>query len=93
MTLWWSAALIAAGATVGVGLAGSALGAWREERAGQVYELTPRYLGAMLEMSRANLGLDTIDIYYIHNPETQLASIERGEFLERVRRAFEFGAG
>jgi len=29
-------------------------------------------------------------IYYIHNPETQLASIERGEFLERMRRAFEF---
>src|SRR6266853_4853467 len=44
----------------------------------------------MLERSRANLGLDTIDIYYIHNPETQLASIERGEFLERMRRAFEF---
>jgi aryl-alcohol dehydrogenase-like predicted oxidoreductase len=44
----------------------------------------------MLEMSRANLGLDTIDIYYIHNPETQLASIERPEFLERMRRAFEF---
>ena len=44
MTLWWSAALIAAGATLGVGLAGSALGAWREERAGRVYELTPRYV-------------------------------------------------
>jgi aryl-alcohol dehydrogenase-like predicted oxidoreductase len=52
--------------------------------------MTPRYLAAMLEMSRANLSLDTIDIYYIHNPETQLASIERPEFLERIRRAFEF---
>ena len=52
--------------------------------------MTPRYLGAMLEMSRANLGLDTIDIYYIHNPETQLATIARPEFLERMRRAFEF---
>jgi len=52
--------------------------------------MTPRYLGAMLEMSRANLGLDTIDIYYIHNPETQLASIARPEFLARMRRAFEF---
>ena len=40
--------------------------------------MTPRYLGAMLEMSRTNLGLDTIDIYSIHNPETQLAKgIER----------------
>jgi aryl-alcohol dehydrogenase-like predicted oxidoreductase len=52
--------------------------------------MTPRYLGAMLEMSRANLGLDTIDIYYIHNPETQLATVGRQEFLERMRRAFEF---
>ena len=52
--------------------------------------MTPRYLGAMLEMSRANLGLETIDIYYIHNPETQLGSIGRPEFLTRMRRAFEF---
>lgn len=52
--------------------------------------MTPRYLGAMLEMSRANLGLDTIDIYYVHNPETQLAGVERAEFLERMRGAFEF---
>lgn len=52
--------------------------------------MTPRYLGAMLETSRANLGLDTIDIYYIHNPETQLVAVERPQFLERMRRAFEF---
>jgi aryl-alcohol dehydrogenase-like predicted oxidoreductase len=52
--------------------------------------ITPRYLGAMLEMSRANLGLETIDIYYLHNPETQLAVVERPEFLDRMRRAFEF---
>jgi aryl-alcohol dehydrogenase-like predicted oxidoreductase len=76
--------------------------AWFEEkfvssglvRPGELVEgshcMTPRYLGAMLEMSRANLGLDTIDIYYVHNPETQLAGVERPEFLERMRRAFEF---
>ncbi|HLK86976.1 MAG TPA: aldo/keto reductase [Candidatus Binataceae bacterium] len=52
--------------------------------------MTPRYLGAMLEMSRANLGLETIDIYYLHNPETQLGSLARPEFLERIGRAFEF---
>jgi aryl-alcohol dehydrogenase-like predicted oxidoreductase len=52
--------------------------------------ITPRYLGAMLEMSRSNLGLDTIDIYYLHNPETQLATVARAEFLDRIRRAFEF---
>jgi aryl-alcohol dehydrogenase-like predicted oxidoreductase len=52
--------------------------------------MTPKYLAAMLEMSRENLGLDTIDIYYVHNPETQLATIDRKEFLARMGKAFEF---
>lgn len=52
--------------------------------------MTPRYLGAMIELSRANLGLETIDVYYLHNPETQLLVLERKEFLARVRAAFQF---
>jgi len=52
--------------------------------------MTPKYLAAMLDMSRQNLGLDTIDIYYVHNPETQLAAVERKEFLARIAKAFEF---
>ena len=52
--------------------------------------MTPKYLATMLEMSRQNLGLDTIDIYYVHNPETQLAAVERKEFLARMGKAFEF---
>src|SRR5690242_8667619 len=52
--------------------------------------MTPKYLARMLEMSRENLGLETIDIYYLHNPETQLAVVERKEFLARIRLAFEF---
>ena len=51
--------------------------------------MTPRWLGAMLELSRANLGLETIDIYYLHNPETQLNAVSRAEFLSRIRAAFE----
>jgi len=51
--------------------------------------MTPKWLSAMLEMSRANLGLETIDIYYLHNPETQLNVISRAEFLARIRVAFE----
>src|SRR5690606_24779712 len=30
-----------------------------------------------------------LDIYYVHNPETQLADIERVKFLDRIRNAFE----
>ncbi len=52
--------------------------------------MTPKYIGAMLELSRRNLNLETIDIYYIHNPETQLEAIERKEFLARIRTIFEF---
>jgi aryl-alcohol dehydrogenase-like predicted oxidoreductase len=52
--------------------------------------MTPKYLARMLDMSRENLGLDTIDIFYLHNPETQLAAVERREFLARIKLAFEF---
>jgi aryl-alcohol dehydrogenase-like predicted oxidoreductase len=52
--------------------------------------ITPRYLEAMLDLSRSNLGLETIDIYYVHNPETQLGAVDRTEFLARIRNAFAF---
>jgi aryl-alcohol dehydrogenase-like predicted oxidoreductase len=52
--------------------------------------MTPRYLDAMIEKSRANLGLETLDIYYLHNPETQLSVVSRDEFHDRMRGAFEF---
>jgi aryl-alcohol dehydrogenase-like predicted oxidoreductase len=55
--------------------------------------MTPGYIGAMLELSRQNLNLETIDIYYIHNPETQLEAVERKEFLARIRTIFEFLEG
>jgi aryl-alcohol dehydrogenase-like predicted oxidoreductase len=49
--------------------------------------MTPKYIGAMLELSRRNLNLETIDIYYIHNPETQL------EAMVRIKTIFEFLEG
>jgi aryl-alcohol dehydrogenase-like predicted oxidoreductase len=52
--------------------------------------MSPAYLENQLAQSLKNLSLDTIDIYYIHNPETQLEGINRDEFLKRVRAAFEF---
>ncbi|MBV8053776.1 MAG: aldo/keto reductase [Deltaproteobacteria bacterium] len=52
--------------------------------------MTPRYLEAMLEVSRSNLRLETIDIYYVHNPETQRSAVGHDEFLARIQTAFEF---
>lgn len=51
--------------------------------------MTPRYLADQIERSRANLGLATIDVYYLHNPESQLEEVDRPEFRRRVRAAFE----
>ena len=57
--------------------------------AGGSHCMTPRYLADQIGRSRTNLGLDTIDIYYLHNPESQLEAGDRHEFLTRVRAAFE----
>ena len=51
--------------------------------------MAPRYLLDQLERSRANLGLETIDVYYVHNPETQLGEVDRAELGRRLRAAFE----
>jgi aryl-alcohol dehydrogenase-like predicted oxidoreductase len=51
--------------------------------------MTPLYLLNQLDCSLENLNLECIDIYYIHNPETQLSKVSREEFNGRVLRAFE----
>lgn len=50
--------------------------------------MTPAYLQNQLDQSLTNLGLECIDVYYIHNPESQLGVVSKGEFDERLRKAF-----
>jgi len=50
--------------------------------------MTPKYLQNQLAVSRQNLGIETIDIYYLHNPETQASNVARSEFERRMRAAF-----
>jgi aryl-alcohol dehydrogenase-like predicted oxidoreductase len=61
-----------------------------EEVVGDTHCIAPRFLADQLDRSRANLGLETVDVYYLHNPETQLGAVDRATFLARVRAAFEF---
>ena len=51
--------------------------------------MTPRYLRHQLEQSLRNLRLETIDVYYIHNPESQLSDVPPEEFYRRLAKAFE----
>lgn len=50
--------------------------------------MTPRYLEHQVAQSLRNMSLETIDVYYIHNPETQLSVVTRAEFETRLRAAF-----
>jgi aryl-alcohol dehydrogenase-like predicted oxidoreductase len=51
--------------------------------------MTPAYLQNQLEQSRTNLGVECIDVYYIHNPESQLGYVSEAEFYQRLSAAFE----
>lgn len=53
------------------------------------HAMTPRFLEDQLGRSLSNLGLETVDVYFLHNPETQLPEVGRAEFRSRLRRAFE----
>lgn len=55
--------------------------------------LEPSFLAGELEKSRASLGLETIDLYYLHNPETELSSRSKDAALESIRRALTWGGG
>jgi aryl-alcohol dehydrogenase-like predicted oxidoreductase len=50
--------------------------------------MSPKYLENQIDVSRANLGVETIDLYYVHNPETQLSQVAREDFYQRLRAAF-----
>ncbi|HLZ12819.1 MAG TPA: aldo/keto reductase [Candidatus Acidoferrum sp.] len=52
--------------------------------------MTPRFLENQLGRSLKNLGVACVDVYYLHNPETQLAEISQPEFAKRVRNAFTY---
>lgn len=55
---------------------------------GNQHCMAPAYLADQIGVSLANLGLESIDVYYLHNPETQLRYITPDEFRRRLRAAF-----
>ncbi len=50
--------------------------------------LHPSYLERMLARSLENMQLAAVDLFYLHNPETQLPHVAKPVFYERMRRAF-----
>lgn len=59
-----------------------------EDVAAGCHVMSPEYLADQIDVSRRNLGLETIDLYYVHNPETQLERGTREAFYQRLKAAF-----
>ncbi len=53
------------------------------------HSLKPEFIHECVLMSLENLGLEYIDIYYIHNPEIQLSELSANEFYHRLSKSFE----
>ncbi len=51
--------------------------------------MTPEYIEWSLNKSLENLGLESIDIFYLHNPETQLGFVDIEQFYENIKSVFE----
>lgn len=61
-----------------------------EDIAAGCHCMTPRYLADQLERSRRNMDVECVDVFYLHNPETQLSEVPMPEFRRRVLDAFKF---
>ena len=60
-----------------------------EDIVGGSHCMTPSYLQSQINQSLKNMEIEAIDVYYIHNPESQFAEVESVEFEERLTSAFE----
>jgi aryl-alcohol dehydrogenase-like predicted oxidoreductase len=60
-----------------------------DELAGGMHCMAPRYLENQMQRSLANLGLETLDVFYVHNPESQLGSVSFEIFRRRLLEAFQ----
>jgi aryl-alcohol dehydrogenase-like predicted oxidoreductase len=51
--------------------------------------MTPAYLENQINQSLANMQADALDVFYLHNPESQLSEIPQNAFEARLAAAFE----
>jgi len=60
-----------------------------EDFVGGSHCMTPAYLQHQLDQSLVNMKLECVDVYYVHNPESQVDHVSDEEFYLRLRLAFE----
>ena len=52
------------------------------------HALTPKFLGAQLDQSLDALGVESVDCYYVHEPDVQLTERSREEVYDQLEDAF-----
>ena len=60
-----------------------------EDIVGGSHCMTPAYLQNQLDQSLRNMGIECVDVYYIHNPESQLGYVSESSLYSRLKLAFE----
>lgn len=61
----------------------------REELAAGQHCIAPGFIEHQLDRSLSNLGVESVDLYYVHNPETQLQVRSREDVYEGLQATFE----
>ncbi len=51
--------------------------------------MTPAYIRDQIDASLANMGLSTVDVYYLHNVEMQMEALGPERFHARLQKMFE----
>ena len=64
----------------------------KEDVAAQIHCMHPAYLAHQLEATKQNLGLETIDLMYLHNAFESQSHVVKDldHFYDRLAKAFEF---
>ncbi len=60
-----------------------------DDVAGGIHSMHPDFLSKQIGASLAALDLETVDIFYLHNPDIRLLHESPGDFMQGLRRAFE----
>jgi aryl-alcohol dehydrogenase-like predicted oxidoreductase len=58
-----------------------------EDLAAGCHAISPAFLADQIGRSRDNLRLETVDLYYLHNPEAQYGDHPRGRVADRLGEA------
>ncbi|MFC6836500.1 aldo/keto reductase [Halomarina ordinaria] len=60
----------------------------REDLVRGIHCIAPGFVDDQLDRSLSNLDVDTVDLYYVHNPETQLEERSREAVYDQLEETF-----